>query len=112
MLLLCSYSHNMTYPAVRLVPCTYTYQIWRSAWSQSQSQQQEIRKVRNQALKSKDSKDAFQNILSLYCSVIEGYHFCLTLFDIGGVCVMMAPHNVFDHCAQTLWRRKLKLGDF
>ena len=24
----------------------------------------------------------------------------------------MAPKNVFDHCAQTLRRRKLKLGDF
>ena len=25
---------------------------------------------------------------------------------------MMAPENVFDHCAQRLRRRKLKLGDF
>ena len=25
---------------------------------------------------------------------------------------MMAPQNVFDHCAQTLRRGKLKLGDF
>ena len=25
---------------------------------------------------------------------------------------MMAPKNVFDHCAQTCRRRKLKLGDF
>ena len=25
---------------------------------------------------------------------------------------MMAPQNIFDHCAQTLRRRKLKLGDF
>ena len=33
----------------------------------------------------------------------------LTLFDMGG---MMAPQNVFDHCAQTLRKRKLKLGDF
>ena len=32
----------------------------------------------------------------------------LTLFDMRG---MMAPQNVFDHCAQTLRRRKLKLGD-
>ena len=24
----------------------------------------------------------------------------------------MAPQNVFDHCAQTLRRRKLKLSDF
>ena len=24
---------------------------------------------------------------------------------------MMAPQNVFDHCAQTLCRRKLTLGD-
>ena len=31
----------------------------------------------------------------------------LTLFDMGGW-----PPNVFDHCAQTLCRRKLKLGDF
>ena len=35
----------------------------------------------------------------------------LTLFDMGGG-AMMAPQNVFDHCAQKLWRRKLKLGDF
>ena len=35
----------------------------------------------------------------------------LTLFDMGGG-GMMAPQNVFDHCAQTLRRRKLKLGDF
>ena len=39
--------------------------------------------------------------------------FLLTLFDMreggGG---MMAPQNVFDHCAQTRRRRKLKLGDF
>ena len=34
----------------------------------------------------------------------------LTLFDMGGG--HDAPQNVFDHCAQTLWRRKLKLGDF
>ena len=33
----------------------------------------------------------------------------LTLFDRGA---MMAPQNVFDHCAQTLCRRKLKLGGF
>ena len=33
----------------------------------------------------------------------------LTLFDMGA---MKAPQNVFDHCAQTLRRRKLKLGDF
>ena len=32
----------------------------------------------------------------------------LTLFDMGG---MMAPQNIFDHCAQTRRRRKLKLGD-
>ena len=25
---------------------------------------------------------------------------------------MMTPQNVFDHCAQMLTRRKLKLGDF
>ena len=25
---------------------------------------------------------------------------------------MIAPQNVFDHCAQTRKRRKLKLGDF
>ena len=34
----------------------------------------------------------------------------LTLFDMGGG--MMAPQNVFDHCAQMLRRKKLKLGDF
>ena len=33
----------------------------------------------------------------------------LTLFDMGG---MVVPQNVFDHCAQMLRRRKLKLGDF
>ena len=33
----------------------------------------------------------------------------LTLFDMGG---HDAPQNVFDHCAQTLRKRKLKLGDF
>ena len=33
----------------------------------------------------------------------------LTLFDIGG---MMGPQDVFDHCAQMLKKRKLKLGDF
>ena len=37
----------------------------------------------------------------------------LTLFDIdlggGG---HDGPQNGFDHCAQTLRRRKLKLGDF
>ena len=34
----------------------------------------------------------------------------LTLFDMGS---HDAPpqKNVFDHCAQMLWRRKLKLGD-
>ena len=46
----------------------------------------------------------------------EGLHkltFFLALFDIGhgGGC-MMAPQNVFEHCAQTLGRRKLKLADF
>ena len=35
----------------------------------------------------------------------------LTLFDMGDM-GMMAPHNVFDHCAQTLSRRRLKLGGF
>ena len=34
----------------------------------------------------------------------------LTLFDMGGG--MMAPQNVFNHCAQTLRRRKLEFGDF
>ena len=33
----------------------------------------------------------------------------LTLFDMGG---HDAPPNVFDHCFQTLRRRKLKLVDF
>ena len=33
----------------------------------------------------------------------------LTLFDMGG---HDGPRNVFDHCAQTLRKRKLKLGDF
>ena len=32
------------------------------------------------------------------------------IFDMWGG--MMVPQNVFDHCAQTLRRRKLKLGDF
>ena len=33
----------------------------------------------------------------------------LTVFDIGG---HDDPQNVFGHCAQTLRKRKLKLGDF
>ena len=39
----------------------------------------------------------------------------LTPFDIGGGGHQGGhdgPPNVFDHCAQTLRRRKLKLGDF
>ena len=36
----------------------------------------------------------------------------LTLFDMVGGGGMMAPQTVFDHSAQTLRRRKLKLGDF
>ena len=28
------------------------------------------------------------------------------------VCLFNTTQNVFDHYAQTLWRRKLKLGDF
>ena len=41
----------------------------------------------------------------------------LTLFDMGGGGGggggrMMAPQDVFDHSAQTLRRRRLKLGDF
>ena len=35
----------------------------------------------------------------------------LTLFDMGGG-GHDGPPNIFDHCAQTLSRRKLKLGDF
>ena len=35
----------------------------------------------------------------------------LTLFDMGGG-GHDAPKNVFDHCTQTLRKRKLKLGDF
>ena len=38
--------------------------------------------------------------------------FSLTLFDMGGGGGMMTSQNVFDHCAQTLRRRKLKLGEF
>ena len=34
----------------------------------------------------------------------------LILFHMGGG--MMAPQNVFYHCAQTLRTRKLKLADF
>ena len=34
----------------------------------------------------------------------------LTLFDMGRG--HDGPQNVFDHCAKTLRRRKLKLGDF
>ena len=34
---------------------------------------------------------------------------CLTLFDMGS---NDGPQNVFDHCAQTLKKKKLKLGDF
>ena len=33
----------------------------------------------------------------------------LTLFDMG---IHDGSQNVFDHCAQTFRRRKLKLGDF
>ena len=44
-----------------------------------------------------------------HCMVTTKYY--LTLFDMGRG-AMMAPRNVFDHCAQTLSRRKLKLGDF
>ena len=36
--------------------------------------------------------------------------FCFTLFDMGGG--HDGPQNVFDHCAHTLRRRKLKLCDF
>ena len=36
----------------------------------------------------------------------------LTLFDMGGGGGIMAPQNVFAHCAQKVRRRKLKLGDF
>ena len=36
---------------------------------------------------------------------------CLTLFDMGGGASWGAK-NVFDHCAQTRGRRKLKLGNF
>ena len=36
----------------------------------------------------------------------------LTLFDMGGGGGgMMVPQNVFDHCAKTLRKRKLKLCD-
>ena len=42
----------------------------------------------------------------LHESVFSG---SLTLFDMGGDA---PPPNVFDHYAQTLRRRKLKLGDF
>ena len=34
----------------------------------------------------------------------------VTLFDMGGG--HDGPPNVFDHCAQALGRRKLKLGNF
>ena len=41
------------------------------------------------------------------------YQTSLTLFDIGGGGGGHdASQNVFDHCAQTLRERKLKLGDF
>ena len=36
----------------------------------------------------------------------------LTLFDMGGGGGHDALQNVFDHCALTLMKRKLKLGDF
>ena len=38
-------------------------------------------------------------------------HF-LTLFDMGGGVGHDDPQYVFDHCALTLRRRKLKLADF
>ena len=36
----------------------------------------------------------------------------ITLFDMGGGGGHDAPQNVFDHCAETLRKRKMKLGDF
>ena len=36
----------------------------------------------------------------------------LILFDMGGGALMASQKNVFDHCAETLWNRKLKLSDF
>ena len=37
------------------------------------------------------------------------FGYSLTLFDMGG---HDGPQDNFDHCDQTLRRRKLKLGDF
>ena len=53
----------------------------------------------------------FMIVFRLIADCHELATFNLTLFDMGGG-GMMAPQNVFDHCSQTLWRRKLKLGDF
>ena len=39
------------------------------------------------------------------------YIVCLTLFHIGGG-NDDPPQNVFDHCAETVWSRKLELCDF
>ena len=39
-------------------------------------------------------------------------HTALTLFDMDGHdAPPPPPQNVFDYCAQTLWRRKLRLAD-
>ena len=52
-------------------------------------------------------------MITLYSEKISELSFShksLSLFDMGEG--MMSPQNVFDHCAQTLKRWKLKLCDF
>ena len=53
--------------------------------------------------------------VQLHCTCLLGsevlHKCCLTLFDMGGG-HDGPPQNVFAHFAQTLRRRKLKLGDF
>ena len=59
--------------------------------------------------------DEYKNALNrkLSIEVLEiSVQFFLTLFDMGGGGGMMAPQNVFNHCAETFWSRKLKHCDF
>ena len=62
-----------------------------------------IRPFQDNALIQIDASFATPERLSLSKAIF------LTLFDMG---THGGPQNVFDHCAQTRRRRKLKLGDF
>ena len=63
-----------------------------------------LEQVQNPALR--DSGFAVDEVIE---TNVDFHRLNLTLFDMGG---HNGPQNVFDHCAQTLRRRKLKLGDF